>query len=106
MRVVDFTPAGPETLTPETPARGVQVFDARAPEFSVTRYSLERMDDSAVIETADRPHILFCVDRDVRVVGSSKTLDLAAGESAFVGADATRIELHGTGSVYRASPGR
>ncbi|MDV9191954.1 mannose-6-phosphate isomerase, class I [Streptomyces sp. SR27] len=97
LRVVRFEPADPGILRPEASPSGEEVYDTPIDEFRLSRFV--RAEGAAPTElTAATPQILLAV------AGRPKAgeVTLAPGESVFVPAG-ERVELTGTGTVFRAT---
>jgi mannose-6-phosphate isomerase len=100
--------AAPDVATarPVGPAEALWAPPAR--EFRLSRI---RVRPSAAVEpvalpgAAEGPQILLCLTGDVEVCAGGHRVTMRAGESVFLGADAGRVRLVGTGEVYRACVG-
>ncbi|MEV0387431.1 mannose-6-phosphate isomerase, class I [Nonomuraea sp. NPDC050643] len=96
MRVVDFTPAAPHRVEPESEGAGGYAYRPPAPEFALSRY-----EPGTHALPAGVPQIVLCVEGEVHL----GDLTLTAGQSAFVPAAAPSVTLTGKGRAYRAQPG-
>ncbi|GAB3420828.1 class I mannose-6-phosphate isomerase [Flindersiella endophytica] len=97
--ILDFTPAAPRVLRPET--SGVEaVYVTPAKEFRLSRVDVP-VGESVPLEV-DGPQILVCTSGSVSVVGK-QTVSLTPGHSAYAGADEGAVVLSGEGTVYRAT---
>ncbi|MFJ3925382.1 mannose-6-phosphate isomerase, class I [Streptomyces sp. NPDC090022] len=95
LKVVRLEPGEPHILRPE--GNGEEVYEAPIDEFRLSRFVLPP-GAAPVTVPAGAPEILLCT------AGRPKAgeLTLAPGESVFVPAD-ERVELSGSGTIYRAT---
>ncbi|WP_405709910.1 mannose-6-phosphate isomerase, class I [Streptomyces xanthophaeus] len=95
LRIVKFESGDPKVLRPEGDAE--EVYETPIDEFRLSRFLLAPGGASRTLP-AGAPQILLCT------AGSPKAgeLTLAPGESVFVPAD-EKVELSGTGTVFRAT---
>lgn len=102
LSVLSFEARDAEVLAPRRISPIEEVYPSPAPEFQLSRLTLDGSVPRA-IETPDAPEILLCVDGNlVLSEGNGDTLDLRRGESIFVPASVARISMRGAGSVFRA----
>ncbi|MEU9144844.1 mannose-6-phosphate isomerase, class I [Streptomyces sp. NPDC048349] len=95
LKIVKFESGDPNVLRPE--GDGEEVYEAPIDEFRLSRYLLAPGAASRVL-AQDAPQILLCTAGSPRV----GELPLAPGESVFVSAG-EKVELSGTGTVFRAT---
>ncbi|MFD7098544.1 mannose-6-phosphate isomerase, class I [Streptomyces xanthophaeus] len=95
LKIVKFESGDPKVLRPEGDAE--EVYETPIDEFRLSRFLLAPGGASRTLP-AGAPQILLCT------AGSPKAgeLTLAPGESVFVPAD-EKVELSGTGTVFRAT---
>ncbi|WCD86775.1 Mannose-6-phosphate isomerase [Streptomyces xanthophaeus] len=95
LKIVKFESGDPKVLRPEGDVE--EVYETPIDEFRLSRFLLAPGGASRTLP-AGAPQILLCT------AGSPKAgeLTLAPGESVFVPAD-ERVELSGTGTVFRAT---
>lgn len=99
LSVLSFEDGPAKVLTPVGAPEAV--YETPAPEFR-----LSRIDLAAPVTLARRgPEVLLVTRGDVEVTCGGEVLDLAQGESVFVGADEGALELAGEGRVFRATVG-
>lgn len=105
LQVVDFTPWTPDVIHPIEVAPGVWSYGARCPEFEVWKLTVAPGtpvtlpgDGSARVALLTAGHVEFA--------GTSGTLNLHQGQSAFVAADEAAVVLTGDADIYVAASGR
>ena len=100
--VVDFEPLPSPVLEGVTVAPGVTVYETGCEYFAVRRIDL----DAAAVEVAgDGPRIVACVDGTATVGAQSTedTVELSAGQSAFVRGPEGPCTLRGSGTAFVVS---
>lgn len=95
LKIVKFEPGDPAVLRPE--GDGEEVYETPVDEFRLSRFVLPPGAASRVL-TADTAQILLCTAGAPQV----GELPLAPGESIFARAG-EKVELSGTGTVFRAT---
>ena len=99
LSVLSFEDGPAKVLTPAGAPEAV--YETPAPEFR-----LSRVDVAGPVTLARRgPEVLLVTRGEVDVTCGGEVLDLAQGESVFVGADEDTLELDGEGRVFRATVG-
>ncbi|MEJ8644069.1 mannose-6-phosphate isomerase, class I [Streptomyces sp. MS1.HAVA.3] len=95
LKIANFEPGDPSVLRPE--GNGEEVYEAPIDEFRLSRFLLAPGGASRVLPH-ETPQILLCT------AGSPKAgeLPLGPGQSVFVPAG-EKVELSGTGTVFRAT---
>lgn len=97
MRVLDFTPASPEALSPPTDQDGFELtFRTPASEFAVSVLELDGADLGHEVDAPcshEGPQILLCAEGSTVVRAKSDTLTLERGAAAWVSADDGPIRL-------------
>ncbi|MHA4777185.1 mannose-6-phosphate isomerase, class I [Streptomyces sp. MSC1_001] len=97
LRVVRFEPVDPTVLRPEASPAGEEVYDTPIDEFRLSRFV--RAEGAAPTDlTSSTPQILLSVAGRP----TAGQVALAPGDSVFVPAG-ERVELSGTGTVFRAT---
>ncbi|MFF5790273.1 mannose-6-phosphate isomerase, class I [Streptomyces sp. NPDC012693] len=97
LRVVRFEPVDPTVLRPEASPAGEEVYDTPIDEFRLSRFV--RAEGAAPTDlTSPTPQILLSVAGRP----TAGQVALAPGDSVFVPAG-ERVELSGTGTVFRAT---
>ncbi|MEW6430650.1 MAG: mannose-6-phosphate isomerase, class I [Myxococcota bacterium] len=97
--VLSFEDGPAKVLTPVGAPEAV--YETPAPEFR-----LSRVDVAGPVTLPRRgPEVLLVVRGAVEASCGGEVLDLAQGESVFVGADEGALELDGEGRVFRATVG-
>ncbi len=97
LRVLDFTPAPPQTLHPPVERDGFEI-DYRTPtdEFAVSVLTLDAEHVGQEVDSPcahDGPQILLCASGSVDVAAKSSTVRLEQGSAAWVSADDGPIRL-------------
>lgn len=99
LSVLSFEDGPAKVLTPVGAPEAV--YETPAPEFRLSRIDVVR----PVTLPRRGPEVLLVTRGDVEVACGGEVLDLAQGESVFVGADEGALELDGEGRVFRATVG-
>lgn len=100
LKVVRLEPSDPHVLRPE--GDGEEVYEAPIDEFRLSRFLLAPGGAPRVL-SHDAPQILLCtVGRCTARSAGAGELTLARGQSVFVPAG-EKVELSGTGTVFRAT---
>lgn len=89
----------PELPLPRADEPREALYAARVPDFAISRLDL---DGRPLALEPSGPEILLCVEGEAELRGADGSLGLRRGESAFVRADAGRVELRGPGRAFRA----
>jgi mannose-6-phosphate isomerase len=97
LRVLDFTPASPESLHPDLHQEGFELeYRTPATEFAVSVFTLDGDNLGHEVDAPcrhDGPQILVCAQGSVVVRAKSDTLTLQRGSAAWVSADDGQIRL-------------
>jgi mannose-6-phosphate isomerase len=97
LRVLDFTPASPETLLSQVDREGFEsTFTTPAAEFAVSVLELDGDDLGHEVDAPcrhDGPQILLCAEGSAVVRAKADTLTLHRGAAAWVSADDGPIRL-------------
>lgn len=102
LSVLTFEAARPEILTGTETSPIEVTYETEAPEFRLSRVSLDGSVPRA-LETAGGPEILLCTDGNLVVTDDSAgEVTVQRGESFFVPAAIHRLSLRGRGVLYRA----
>lgn len=111
LRVLDFTPAAPETLHPPVEREGFEI-DYRTPtdEFAVSVLTFGGEDLGHEVDSPcshDGPQILLCASGSLTVTSKSTTLRLEQGSAAWVSADEgpIRVVADEPATLFRATVG-
>ena len=103
MTVVDFTGTAPGLVHPEEVAPGVVHYPTEHPEFDVWRLDLDGAE--ATLPGDGSARILLSIAGELSLHGAADNLDLMHGQSAFVPADQTQVQVRGTGTAFVAASG-
>ena len=101
LSLLDFSPGLQSLITPVEESPGVWVYPTPAAEFALWR--LEVREGRAVRLPAQGSGRIALVSSGTVTVGR---LDLRRGQSAFVSADESEVEVGGNGTVFVGGPGR
>ncbi len=99
LRVLDFADGPVPKVMPRAVDAHEKTYDTPAREFRLSVVDV----DGSLARAVRGPEILLASEGTVAVRGQSATVELARGQSAFVGAEETTIWLEGRGRVYRAT---
>ncbi|GAB3490858.1 class I mannose-6-phosphate isomerase [Flexivirga lutea] len=100
LRIVDTD----REMVPEHPTPGrVHSFPVEVPHFQL--HVVEPGEQGIQLPGADRPRIALALHEAVTIRCGDTTLELAAGESCFVGACESAATVSGRGTVYLATSG-
>lgn len=102
LAVLDFDAVGPELVKPEVVRAGVHAYRTSAPDFELSRIEVT---DGAIVAEVESAEIVFCAKGEV-VLSGATSVTLRSGESAFVPASVAAYRAEGSGTLFRATPGR
>ncbi len=100
LSVLSFEDGPVRVLTPEGSPEAV--YETPAPDFRLSRVDV---DGGEVALPRSGPEVLLVTRGDLEVTCGGEVLDLAQGESVFIGADEGPLTLSGEGRVFRATVG-
>jgi mannose-6-phosphate isomerase len=107
LRVIDTRPSLPCAVTPAPLGEHEMAWRPNVEEFQLTRITVPA---GAAPVAADPsitgPQILLCTRGTLQVQAGDQTVELPAGSSAFVGANAGPLTLSGEGEIFRAAVGQ
>ncbi|WP_304164356.1 mannose-6-phosphate isomerase [Lonsdalea britannica] len=96
---VQFEPKPAETLL-TTPVVGEQTLTFSVPVDDFA-FSLHDLTAQPQVLTQESAAILFCVSGEASVEKAQQRITLQPGESCFIGADESPVQIHGTGRIAR-----
>lgn len=109
VKITDFTPTLPATMHPHRMtgrAENEMVYDTPTPEFRLSRLDITASAHPDPQREIDGPEIWLCTAGTLTVTAAHRPLvTLRSGEAIFVPASTGQIDLHGTGTVFRAATG-
>lgn len=107
MRVLDFTAGEREVLYGNRREGDELYYPTTAPEFELSRLDLAGGRTGQMVELSSRgPQILLCTEGDVQLVSTAgRKLDLRRGQSAWISAKDSKVNVWGAGTLYRATVG-
>jgi len=105
LSLLDFAPGLQSLITPVEESPGVWAYSTPAPEFALWR--LEVKDGRSLRLPAPESGRIALVSRGtVTVSATGRRVDLRRGQSAFVSADESEVQVSGSGTVFVGGPGR
>jgi mannose-6-phosphate isomerase len=108
LRVIDTRPYVPSAIEPDVLGEHEVAWRPPVEEFQLSRITVQSADEQTVV-TADAgitgPQIVFCSRGKVQVRSGGRTVQLIAGSSAFLSAEAEPPTFTGEGEIFRAAVG-
>lgn len=107
MRILDFSAGEREVLHGNRREGDELYYPTTAPEFELSRLDLVGDRIGEMVELSSRgPQILLCTEGNVQLVsGAGRNLDLRRGQSAWISAKDSKVNVWGAGTLYRATVG-
>lgn len=104
VRVVDFSPEGPDHVEPVEEQPGVWAYPTPCAEFSGWRLEVEPGRRTSVPAPLS-PRVALVTDGRVSINSDGRHLDLVRGQSVFLTATDEDAQVSGDGQVFVAAPG-
>ncbi len=107
MRILDFSAGDREILHGHRREGDELYYPTTAPEFELSRLDLAGNRIGEMVELSSRgPQVLLCTEGNVQLVsGAGCNLDLRRGQSAWISAKDSKVNVWGAGTLYRATVG-
>jgi mannose-6-phosphate isomerase len=104
LQVIDCRPLAQSTTPTTTLGDHETAWRPEVEDFQLSRIAVDG-DPVAADASVAGPQIVFCASGRVRIQAGEHSVDLTAGYSAFVTAEAGPITVSGEGQVFRAASG-